>query len=54
MRPKLFIATVKLAYIGLDWISIFCPLCVKRTNVRFTCNTDIIQIMDGLESDMDF
>jgi hypothetical protein len=56
--------TVHLAYIGLDWTSIFCPfytksvkwnemirymrgggdaLCVKWTNVRFTCKTDTVR-----------
>jgi hypothetical protein len=35
--------TVKLAYISLDWTSIFCPLCTKSV-IRVMCKANKCQI----------
>jgi hypothetical protein len=43
--------TVKLAYIGLDWTSIFCPLCTKSI-IRFMCKADTFRYISVLVNTM--
>jgi hypothetical protein len=41
--------TVKLAYIGLDWTSIFCPLCTKSV-IRVMCKASDLHAKQTLSN----